>query len=334
MPWLQARAKPAFLSFVITRTSENDRASISRVPSVEALSTTMSSSSAEVVCVRSDPRQLRRWSAPFQLAITTLTRGVSLIAGRPPRSRRRHRGARRTAHARAPRVPSRARGGPRRSGERRRCRSRGRRSARGSSEAARRTAEVAPAQHPAPQRAPRSGLGVGPREEPVTTCGRPTLKGLSAASSLDVRWNGKDAAFASLEMTELQDRTQPKERTLVDAIRGITVLARARIGRGTSAQGFYAQRLSFGALAFDIGAFRGQHTAAMLKRGARVVALEPQGQLARRLERDFPTATVLTLGVSDKPGQATLLTSSAYGDLASLNPEQVNDPFLDFVEWD
>ena len=111
MPWLQARAKPAFSRLEITRASGNDRASRSRVPSAEALSTTISSSSAEVVCARSDSRQRRRWPAPFQLAITTLTRGLSLIAGRPPRSSRRRRHARRTAHAPARRVPSRARGG-------------------------------------------------------------------------------------------------------------------------------------------------------------------------------------------------------------------------------
>ena len=97
---------------------------------------------------------------------------------------------------------------------------------------------------------------------------------------------------------------------LQDAVRGAAVHLRARIGRGTSAQGFYAQRLRFRSLAFDIGASTGRHTAAMLKRGARVVAVEPQADLAQRLKRDYPAATVLALGVSDQSGHATMMTSS------------------------
>jgi hypothetical protein len=65
-----------------------------------------------------------------------------------------------------------------------------------------------------------------------------------------------------------------------DAVRGFAVYLRARIGRGTSAQGFSAQQLRFRDLLFDVGANAGQHTAMMLKRGARVVAIEPQSPLA------------------------------------------------------
>jgi FkbM family methyltransferase len=100
----------------------------------------------------------------------------------------------------------------------------------------------------------------------------------------------------------------------------MAVLGRAVIGRGSSAQGFYARRLRFGDLAFDIGANHGHHTAAMLKRGARVVALEPQADLARKVEHNSPAATVLALGVSDMPGQATLFTSSTFDQLATVNP--------------
>ena len=114
----------------------------------------------------------------------------------------------------------------------------------------------------------------------------------------------------------------------------MAVYARARVGRGTSAQGFYAQRLRFGDLAFDIGAWRGQHTAAMLRRGARVVALEPQADLARQIERDFPAATVLPLAVSDRPGEGTLMTSGSNSDLSTLNPAQLDDPFLAGTSWE
>jgi FkbM family methyltransferase len=107
--------------------------------------------------------------------------------------------------------------------------------------------------------------------------------------------------------------------TLWDAARGAAVDMRARIGRGVSAQGFYAQRLRFRDLVFDVGANIGDHTRAMLKRGARVVAIEPQPDIARRLERDFPAATVLRLGVSNRPGRATLMTSPN-DHIATLNP--------------
>jgi len=103
------------------------------------------------------------------------------------------------------------------------------------------------------------------------------------------------------------------------AFRGLAVHARARIGRGTSAQGFYAQRLRYGDLAFDVGANVGEHTAAMLKRGARVVALEPQAELARDLAHRFPRATVLALGASDRSGKGTLFTSTEHRHLATLN---------------
>jgi FkbM family methyltransferase len=105
-----------------------------------------------------------------------------------------------------------------------------------------------------------------------------------------------------------------------DAVRGLGVYARARLGRGISAQGFYAQRLHFRDLVFDVGANAGQHTAMMLKRGARVVALEPQAELARELTRRFPTVEVLPLGVSDEPGEGILMSAEGTDHLTTLNP--------------
>jgi FkbM family methyltransferase len=95
---------------------------------------------------------------------------------------------------------------------------------------------------------------------------------------------------------------------------------RARAARGVSARGFYAHRLRPGDLAFDIGANLGQHTEAMLKSGAHVVALEPQTDLARALARKFPAATVLPVGASDQPGEAILLTSKDHPEIATLEP--------------
>src|SRR5688572_8781423 len=117
-------------------------------------------------------------------------------------------------------------------------------------------------------------------------------------------------------------------------VKGWAVHARAVIGRGTSAQGFYARALRYGDLAFDIGALHGAHTAAMLKRGARVVAAEPQARFARHLARAHPTATVLTVGLSDTPGEGRLLTSNSGPAMASMNRASVDDPLLGEATWD
>jgi FkbM family methyltransferase len=97
------------------------------------------------------------------------------------------------------------------------------------------------------------------------------------------------------------------------ALRGWAALQRARIAHRRhpdlgeiSAYCFYATKLRFGQLAFDIGANHGEHTARMLGRGARVVAVEPQAQLAAELAEHFQTATVLRLAVSDEPGNGLL----------------------------
>lgn len=86
-----------------------------------------------------------------------------------------------------------------------------------------------------------------------------------------------------------------------------------------SAYCFYATKLRFGDLAFDIGANHGEHTAQMLNRGARVVAVEPQARLATELAGRFPRATVIQRAVSDQPGTAELHLSSADDRWASLD---------------
>ena len=106
------------------------------------------------------------------------------------------------------------------------------------------------------------------------------------------------------------------------------MLQRARLARGRhpelgeiSAYCFYASRLRFRDLVFDIGANHGQHTVEMLRRGAQVVAVEPQAELARELSERFPTATVLPVAVSDRPGRATLRTFAESDEWASIDPD-------------
>jgi FkbM family methyltransferase len=122
-------------------------------------------------------------------------------------------------------------------------------------------------------------------------------------------------------------RPHPNLRDIKPAVRGWVALQRARLAHRRhpdlgeiSAHCFYATKLHFRDLAFDIGANAGGHTAAMLSRGARVVAVEPQSELADQLTQRFPAATVLPVAVSDTPGQAVLHLVRESDDLASLDP--------------
>lgn len=104
------------------------------------------------------------------------------------------------------------------------------------------------------------------------------------------------------------------------------MLQRARIARWrhpslgeVSGYCFYATRLQFGDLAFDVGANHGQHAIDMLRRGARVVAIEPQRELAAELARRFPHAEVLPVAVGDAPGEAILHVANN-DHVSSLDP--------------
>jgi FkbM family methyltransferase len=114
---------------------------------------------------------------------------------------------------------------------------------------------------------------------------------------------------------------------ITQAIRGAAMLRRAQIATRRhpelgeiSEYCFYATRLRRGDIAFDIGAHEGTHTRQMLNRGARVVAVEPQADLAADLARRYPTATVLQVAVSDEPGEARLNLSAEHNSNASLDP--------------
>jgi FkbM family methyltransferase len=82
---------------------------------------------------------------------------------------------------------------------------------------------------------------------------------------------------------------------------------------------FYATKLRVRDLAFDIGANHGGATRQMLNRGARVVAIEPQADLASEISKRCPSATVLPIAVSSEPGQAVLYLDRERDDVASLD---------------
>ena len=69
-------------------------------------------------------------------------------------------------------------------------------------------------------------------------------------------------------------------RSLAGVARSLVVY-RARPWRYAALARFYATILAPGDLAFDIGAHAGNRTRAMLRAGARVVALEPQAAYSR-----------------------------------------------------
>jgi FkbM family methyltransferase len=113
---------------------------------------------------------------------------------------------------------------------------------------------------------------------------------------------------------------------IAPALRGWFAFKRAQLARKRhpelgeiSAYCFYSTRLRFGQVAFDVGANHGAHTAMMVNRGARVVALEPQAKLAAQLADRFPAATVLRVAVSDQPGEALLHLFRESDEWASLD---------------
>lgn len=82
-----------------------------------------------------------------------------------------------------------------------------------------------------------------------------------------------------------------------------------------SAQRFYAQFVNPGDLVFDIGANLGNRTETFVALGARVVAVEPQAELAQQLFERYaanPDVTVLDCALSDSAGQAEMFISDAH----------------------
>src|SRR4029077_12170154 len=82
---------------------------------------------------------------------------------------------------------------------------------------------------------------------------------------------------------------------------------------------FYATMLRPGDLAFDIGAHAGNRTRAMLRAGARVVALEPQWLFHAFLARDLPRAApLLRAAAGAEPGVADLMVARLHPTVASI----------------
>jgi FkbM family methyltransferase len=84
----------------------------------------------------------------------------------------------------------------------------------------------------------------------------------------------------------------------------------------------YGQFLGAGDLAFDVGAHVGDRTRCFADLGSRVVAIEPQPDLAARLRRQFagePKVAVIEGALGARPGRATLFLSRQTPTVTTLS---------------
>jgi len=103
-----------------------------------------------------------------------------------------------------------------------------------------------------------------------------------------------------------------------------TLIYRARPWRRSRAWALYRQFIAPGTLAFDIGAHLGDRSRYFRSLGARVVAVEPQAELAARLRRAFhgdPGVEVLNAALGAASGSATLHRDPMNPTLATLSAD-------------
>jgi FkbM family methyltransferase len=84
----------------------------------------------------------------------------------------------------------------------------------------------------------------------------------------------------------------------------------------------YARFVKPGDLCFDVGAHVGNRVRCFLDLGARVVAVEPQPLCLEVLRRGYggrPDVTILPVGLSDRPGTATLHVSTRTPTVSTLD---------------
>ena len=104
--------------------------------------------------------------------------------------------------------------------------------------------------------------------------------------------------------------------------RPLTEVVETRL-RARRLRRLYARFIRRGDLVFDVGAYRGEHTAHLLALGARVVAVEPDRTRAAGLSRRFgaePNVIIASVAVGAQPSRATLYTSQVPAH-ATLHPD-------------
>jgi FkbM family methyltransferase len=112
-------------------------------------------------------------------------------------------------------------------------------------------------------------------------------------------------------------------------------------GRYRQMRGFYSQFIQPGDLCFDVGAHLGNRIRVWRGLGARVVAVEPQPEMMRWLQRLYgrsPQVTLLQTAVGAMPGSATLHISSRTPTVSTLSASWMTavqqDPSFASVTWD
>lgn len=102
----------------------------------------------------------------------------------------------------------------------------------------------------------------------------------------------------------------------------------------------YAQFVRPGSLCFDLGAHAGDRVRSFRRLGARVVAIEPQRDFVRLLERLYgrdDQVVIVAAAVGRASGTATLLVSERTPTVTTLSAEFValvrRDPSFAGVEW-
>jgi FkbM family methyltransferase len=111
--------------------------------------------------------------------------------------------------------------------------------------------------------------------------------------------------------------------------------------RGMQLRRFYRRFVPADGLAFDVGAHAGNRVLAFRQLGARVVALEPQADFVRLLQRRFgtdPEVTLLPQALGRAPGQARLMASPRTPSVATLSTDFVARagaaPSFRGVQWE
>jgi FkbM family methyltransferase len=85
---------------------------------------------------------------------------------------------------------------------------------------------------------------------------------------------------------------------------------------------FYREFVHPGDVCFDIGAHTGNRTAALLKIGAKVLAVEPNPELCKLLSRKFsgnPNFTLLADAIGSEKGSAKFMISLKYPTISTLS---------------
>jgi FkbM family methyltransferase len=102
---------------------------------------------------------------------------------------------------------------------------------------------------------------------------------------------------------------------------------------------FYGRFVRPGEVCFDIGAHTGSRTAAFLKIGARVLALEPNPAFGELIKRKFTGNQNFTLSahaIGSKKGYGKFMISYRYPSISTLSPEW-KDVMLDYqssIKWE